>query len=51
MSYENISEWRGSFTQTRRNINLVSKNDVFVYLGHGITHRDAIGFLLKSVFG
>ena len=26
----------------RRNANLVSKNDVMVYLGHGILHLDAL---------
>ena len=31
-----FSEQRGSLTQNRRIANLVSKNDVFVYLGHGI---------------
>ena len=31
--------------------NLVSKNAIFVYSGHGITHQEAIRTLLKSVFG
>ena len=31
---------RGSLTQTRRNANLVSKNDVLVYLGNGSIFRD-----------
>ena len=31
-----------SLTQNRRNANLVSKNDVLVYLGHGIVQTDAI---------
>ena len=37
-----FSEWRGSLTQNCRNANLVPKNDVIVYLGHGIIHRDAV---------
>ena len=45
-----VSGWRVSLTQTRRDAILVSKIDVFVYLGHGIVHRDAIWFLLRSVF-
>ena len=28
-------------TPNRRYVNLVSKNVFFVYLGHGIIHRDA----------
>ena len=28
----------GSLPQNRRNANLVSKNDVFAYSGHGITN-------------
>ena len=34
-----------------KNASLVSKNDVVVYLGHVIIHRDAVRFLLKPVFG
>ena len=42
----------GSLTQNRRNnVNLVSKKNVSICLGHGVIHRDAIGFLLKLVFG
>ena len=32
----------GGLAQNRRNANLVSKNDVSVYLDDGIFHRDAI---------
>ena len=31
--------------------NLVSKNQVFVQLGHGSIHRAAVRFLLKSALG
>ena len=39
-------EKRGSLTQNRRNRNdyLVLENDIFVYLGHEINHRDAFDF-------
>ena len=33
---------KGVNRKKRRNTNLVSKNDIFVYLGHGIVHRGAI---------
>ena len=37
-----FSECQGSLTRNRRNSNLVSKNDVFVYLGNGFIHWDTI---------
>ena len=45
-----FSECWGSLTRNRRNVNLVSTNGVFVYLGHGIVHRDAIRFFAGVSF-
>ena len=47
-----FSEWRGPLiiTQNLENASLVSENEVFVYFRYEITHRDAIWFLLTSVF-
>ena len=41
----------GSLVPNRRDTDLDLNNDVFVYLGQGRIHREAIGVLLKSVFG
>ena len=41
----------GILNPNRGNANLVSKNDVFVYRGHGIIHRDASFFLAEVSFG
>ena len=42
---------RGLFiTQNRRNVDLVLKNGVFVQLGHGIIHRDAVCFFAEVSF-
>ena len=46
-----LSDGIPSLAQNRQNVNLVSKNDGFVCLGHRIIHRDAFCFLLKSVLG
>ena len=45
--YEHISAKvfsarKGSLTQNRQKANLVSRNYVFVHLGHGSMYRDAI---------
>ena len=47
MSAKMFSAERGSLTQNRRNTHIVSKNVFFVYLGHGVIHRDAIGFFAE----
>ena len=36
-----VSERRNASTQNRPNANLVSKHDVFEYVGHRTIHRDA----------
>ena len=45
-----ISELHDSLIQNRRIANLVSEDDVFVRLGHGICHGDAICFLAEVSF-
>ena len=46
-----FSEWRGSLTQNRRKASLVSRKWLLCILEQGSVHREAIGFLLKSVLG
>ena len=46
-----VSERRGSITQNRRDVNLVTRNYVFVCLGHGIIHREPIEFRRSQFSG